>query len=110
MLWEVDFVASSVCVSDQREKKATSVSQFEGKKRGGSVVHLQAPALSTVTTTRNKQNQRDRKFGQTPVSQGSRAMWRRFCSPFAKLASIYFYLLIAALVCDKFADTNSNER
>lgn len=95
-------------------KKNTSVSQFEGKERGWGWggERCAPPGPSSVNCYYyEKQTKPERsQVGQTPVSQGWRAMWRHFSSPFAKLPSIYFYLLIAALVCDKFVDTNSNER
>lgn len=104
-------MASSVCVSDQRGKKSHICQPIRGEEKGGGK-HCAPPGPSSVNCYYyEKQTKPERsQVGQTPVSQGSRAMWRRFSCPFAKLASIYFYLLIAALVCDKFVDTNSNER
>lgn len=80
-------------------------------RKMGIAVHLQAPVLSTVRPLGETNRTREiGKLGQTPVSQGSCTMWWCFCSPFAKLVSIYLYLVIAALVRDKFIDTYSNKR
>lgn len=54
---------ASLCPCPWSVEESHICQPIQGERKGrGSVVHLQAPALSTVTTTRNKQNQRDCKL------------------------------------------------
>lgn len=60
-----------LCPCSWSAEKSHICQPIRGERKGrGSFVHLQAPALSTVTTTRNKQNQRDRKLVRLPCHRG----------------------------------------
>lgn len=100
----------SLCLCSWSAEKSHICQPICGEEKGRKLCAPPGPC-SVNCYNYEKQTKPERsQVGQTPVSQGSRTMWRYFSSPFAKLASIYFYLLIAAFVCDKFIDTNSNER